>query len=128
MDELKESEELISPANSSTGGAGVFNEAPPVRVSKLRWLAFVVYFLHITFTNWLWFSYTSVPEVMVCFSGVGLCWVNALSWVFMAVYVVGILPVMWFEGRVNLKTIAIIGAAFNLVAAWLRVFGSKAGA
>ena len=128
MAESKESEELISaPNGTSKSSDELVEKAPRLVVSKMRWVAFVVYFLHITLTNWLWFSYTSIPEVMVCVFRVDLSWVNALSWIFMAVYVIGIFPMMWFEGRVNLKIIAIIGAVLNLVAAWLRVFGSKAG-
>ena len=128
MTEPERGEETISLAkDGSNENELLVEKTRTLRVSQMRWVAFAIYFLHITLTNWLWFSYTPIPDVMVCFYQVDLFWVNALSWTFMAVYVIGIIPVMWFEGRVNLKTVAIIGAVLNLAAAWLRVFGSKPG-
>ena len=106
-------------------GEELFAHSPyDVRVFKKRWIPLAIYFLHITFTNWLWFSYSSVPDVITCYYRVDIEWVNALSWAIMAVYVIGVVPAMWILQHVNLKLIAILSALLNALGAWIRFAGT----
>lgn len=107
-------------------GEDLFSHSPyEVRVFKKRWIALAVYFLHITFINWMWFSYSAIPDIITCYYRVNVVWVNALSWVIMAVYVVGVVPAMWILEHVNLKLIAIVGGLLNALGAWLRFAGTS---
>ena len=102
-------------ASSTTGG---------VRVYWQRWLVLGVYCSHVAVNNWLWFLYSPVPSVMTCYYDVDLFFVNALSWVFMLVYLLGVFPATYVLERFDLRFIAVTGGLLNAIGAWLRFAGS----
>ena len=103
------------PASSTSG---------EVRVYWQRWLVLGVYCSHVAVNNWLWFLYSPVPSVMTCYYDVDLFFVNALSWVFMLVYLLGVFPATYVLEKFDLRFIAITGGLLNALGAWLRFAGS----
>lgn len=95
-----------------------------IRVYWQRWLVLGVYCSHVAVNNWLWFLYSPVPSIMTCYYNVDLFFVNALSWVFMLVYLLGVFPATYLLEKFDLRFIAITGGLLNAMGAWLRFAGS----
>ena len=97
-----------------------------IRTYWWRWVVLCVFSLNLALTNVLWISFASIADVMVCYYGVNNFWVNALSMVFMAVYIVLVFPCAWLLDRYGLRLVVVLGSCFNALGAALRIIGSGA--
>ena len=94
-----------------------------VRTYPVRWFVLATFFSHMAMTNIIWATFSPIADLTMCYYGVGLFWVNSLSWIYMSSYVPGFLLASWFLNRYGLKMTAVVGACANAAGAWLRFAG-----
>ena len=111
----------VAPPNS--GEKAPLLAARMVRVYPVRWFVLATFFSHMAMTNIIWASFSPIADLTKCYYGVGLLWVNSLSWIYMSSYVPGFLLASWFLNRYGLKATAVVGACANAAGAWLRFAG-----
>ena len=90
----------------------------------VRWYVLLVYCLHLASNNLMWATTSPITDIVACYYGLSLWWINALSWTSMLVYVVFFLPVARFVDAFGLRATAIVGGCMNAVGCWLKYAGS----
>lgn len=93
------------------------------RTYPVRWFVLFVFSLQLTIGNVFWVSMSPINVVLACYYGVDLFWTNALTWVFMLMYVLFFIPAGLFLDRLGLRTAVIVSACVNTIGAWLRFAG-----
>ncbi|EDO49337.1 predicted protein, partial [Nematostella vectensis] len=91
---------------------------------KRRWIMLFVFCLLSLTNSGQWIMFAAISDVIVPFYHVSAFGVNCLSMVFMAVYILFIVPASWILDRYGLKVNAFIAAGFNVLGAWLKYCGS----
>ena len=74
--------------------------------------------------NVLWVSMSPIDVILGCYYDVNLFWTNALTWVFMLVYVLLFIPAAWFLNVMGIRVAVIVSGCFNVIGTWLRYAGS----
>lgn len=75
-------------------------------------------------TNTVWISIAPVADVMRCYYGVSLTWVNTTTAVYMITYVLFFLPCAWFLDRYGLRATMILASVTNALGTAVRVAGT----
>ena len=91
----------------------------------VRWYVLLVYCLHLASNNLMWATTSPITDIVACYYGLSLWWINALSWTSMLVYVVFFLPVARFVDTYGLRATAIVGGCMNAVGCWLGYAGTS---
>ena len=110
--------------------ADVSSESSPcvnanqVRVYRRRWLALAVFCLHLWVDNIYWVAFSPISIIASCYYGVGIFWINSLSWVFFVTLIIFFIPTMWFLKRFGLRVTAVIGGCALTAGGWLRFAGT----
>ena len=93
-------------------------------VFKRRWLILAIFCL-LSFSNaGQWISFAPISNIVHQYYQVSLFAVNCLSMIYMAVYIVFIIPASWILDTYGLKVSTVLGATFNALGAWLKFCGS----
>ena len=95
-----------------------------VRVYRRRWLALAVFCLHLGVDNLYWIAFSPISVIASCYYGVGIFWINSLSWVYFVTLVIFFIPTMWFLKRFGLRVTAVIGGCALTAGGWLRFAGT----
>lgn len=111
---------LTSPADNDENGSSAF----VAKAYHLRWFVLVVFALNVIVTNLLWATTNPIAEILACYYGVGLWWINALSWICMLTYVLLFIPGAQFLDVLGLRAAIIASACFNAAGSWFRFAGS----
>ena len=124
---LENSEEPVQdvklpPCVSSESSLSV--DAHHVRVYRRRWLALAVFCLHLGVDNIFWIAFSPISIIASCYYGVGIFWINSLSWVFFVTLLIFFVPTMWFLKRFGLRVAAVIGGCALTAGGWLRFAGT----
>ena len=91
----------------------------------VRWYVLLVYCLHLASNCLMWTTTNPITDIVACYYGLSLWWINALSWTSMLVYVVFFLPVARFVDTYGLRATAIVGGCMNAVGCWLGYAGTS---
>ena len=89
-----------------------------------RWFVLLVFFLHLISCMVAWTTASPIADIIACYYGVSLWWINALSWTYMLTYTLFFIPVAKFLDVYGLRTVAIAGGCLNAAGCWLRFAGS----
>jgi len=92
---------------------------------KRRWIMLGVFCLLSMTNSGQWLMFASISDIVQSFYGVSPFGVNCLSMVFMAVYIVFIVPASWILDRYGLKVNTLFAAGFNVLGAWLKFCGTS---
>ena len=96
----------------------------PTKLFKRRWLILAIFCL-LSFSNaGQWISFAPISNIVHQYYQVSLFAVNCLSMIYMAVYIVFIIPASWILDTYGLKVSTVLGATFNALGAWLKFCGS----
>ena len=95
-----------------------------IRAYPWRWVELTIFFLNLGMTNTVWITFAPVADVMRCYYGVSLTWVNTTSTSFMITYVLFFLPCAWFLDRYGLRATTILASVTNALGAAVRVAGT----
>ena len=90
----------------------------------VRWFVLLVFCLHLASNNTAWITASPIADIVACYYGVSLWWINALSWVSMFTYTIFFIPVAKFLDVYGLRATAIVGGCLNAAGCWLRFAGS----
>ena len=90
----------------------------------VRWYVLLVYCLHLASNGLMWTTTSLITDIVACYYGLSLWWINTLSWTCMLVYVVFFLPVARFVDAYGLRATAIVGGCLNAAGCWLRYAGT----
>lgn len=88
-----------------------------------RWFVLLVFCLHLTSNNTVWATASPISDIVACYYGVSLWWINALSWACMLTYVLFFIPTQRFVEGYGLRATAIVGGCLNAIGCWLRFAG-----
>ena len=97
---------------------------PVIQTYRWRWVVLFVFSLNPIMINIIWIPSAPIANVVSCFYDVSLSWVNALSEVYMLVYVLLLFPVIWILDKHGLRLSMTVGAGCNAAGAALRLAGS----
>ena len=89
-----------------------------------RWIVLATLWATMVYMNLAWVTFSPVADIVACYYGVSIVWINILSWITMAVYVVGFLPSSWFLNRFGLKVTGVLAGGLVGIAGWLRFAGA----
>lgn len=89
-----------------------------------RWFVLLVFCLLLGANNFGWICFSPVTDIITCYYGVSIWWMNGLSWIYMVTYTLFFIPVARFLESGGLRAIAIFGACFNAIGFWIRYAGS----
>ena len=95
-----------------------------LRAYPWRWVELAIFFLNLGMTNTVWISIAPVADVMRCYYGVSLTWVNTTTAVYMITYVLFFLPCAWFLDRYGLRATMILASVTNALGTAVRVAGT----
>ena len=90
----------------------------------VRWYVLLVYCLHLASNGLMWATTNPITDIVACYYGLSLWWINALSWTSMLVYVVFFLPIARFVDAYGLRATAIVGGCLNAAGCWLKYAGT----
>ena len=90
----------------------------------IRWFVLLVFSLQLAMGNVLWVSVSPIDVILACYYDVNLFWTNALTWVFMLVYVLLFIPAARFLDVMGIRVAVIVSGCFNAIGTWLRYAGS----
>ena len=90
----------------------------------IRWFVLLVFCLHLASNNAVWITPSPIADIVACYYGVSLWWINALSWTYMLTYTLLFIPVARFLDVYGLRVTAIVGGCLNAAGCWLRFAGS----
>ena len=99
------------------------NEVSP---DPRRWIVLATLWAIMVYINLAWVTFSPVADVVACYYGVNVNWINLLSWITMAVYIVGFFPSTWFLNTYGVKITGVLAGAMAGVAGWLRFAGTGA--
>ena len=111
-----------SSANPTAGEASPVHGA--MRTYWWRWYVLAVFVAAIAVNNGIWISFSSIADVMRCYYETTNFWVNSLSMVFMATYLVFLVPGALLLSRLGLRATFVISVCANAAGACLRWAGS----
>lgn len=94
-----------------------------IKVYCWRWVVLIVFVANLAVTNTIWITFAPIADVVRCYYHVSDFWVNSLSTVYMATYILFIIPSVWLLNRFGLRTTSVIAACFSAAGACLRVAG-----
>ena len=80
------------------------------------------------FSNAQWITFGAIADVMACYYETSNFWINSLSMIYMAMYIVFVIPSALILSRLGLRTTFIMAACANAAGACLRWAGSGQGA
>ncbi len=120
---------LLSPTKvhtdySTSVQASSPSQEPAVKTYWWRWVILATYSLVSISVNIVWISSAPIADTMICYYGVSVFWVNALSEVYMVTYIIGLFPVAWLLDKYGLLLSMMMGASLNAVGAALKVAGT----
>lgn len=123
---LKSANFAPTSASESSVAAG---EASPVQGAAMRtywwrWYVLAVFVAAIALNNGVWITFSSIADVMRCYYETTNFWVNSLSMVYMATYLVFLIPGALLLSRLGLRTTFVISVCANAAGACLRWAGS----
>ena len=98
--------------------------AEKLRTYWWRWLVLAEFVVLLGFNNAQWITFGSVADVMTCYYETSNFWINSLSMIYMATYIVFVIPSALMLSRLGLRTIFITAACANAAGACLRWAGS----
>ena len=117
-----------SPSYSSTDHEGKEIEEErknfTTKTYPVRWFVLLVFCLHLASNNTVWITASPIADIVACYYGVSLWWINTLSWISMFTYTLLFIPVARFVGVYGLRATAIVGGCTNAAGCWLRFAGS----
>lgn len=90
----------------------------------IRWFVLLVFSIQLAMGNVLWVSMSPIDVILACYYDVNLFWANALTWVFMLVYVLLFIPAAQFLNVMGIRVAVIVSGCFNVIGTWLRYAGS----
>ena len=112
------------PYTSTTSEVKLDEQHIVTRSYLVRWYVLLVYCLHMASNGLMWATTSPITDIVACYYGLSLWWINALSWISMLVYVVFFLPVARFVDAYGLRATAIVGGCLNAAGCWLRYAGT----
>lgn len=118
---VTESSPLINNTNLAND---VAQHVTTTRTYPVRWFVLLVFTLQLAMGNVLWVSKSPIDVILKCYYDVSLFWTNALTWVFMLVYVLLFIPAARFLSVFGIRTAVIISGCFNVFGTWLRYAGA----
>ena len=95
-----------------------------IKVYKWRWVVLAIFVAVMSVNNAVWIAFASIADVVQCYYNTSKFWVNSASMVYMATYILFIVPSAWLLGRVGLRTALVIAAGMNAAGSCLRVAGA----
>ncbi|CAI8019509.1 Uncharacterized MFS-type transporter C09D4.1, partial [Geodia barretti] len=95
-----------------------------IKVYKWRWVVLAIFVAVMGVNNAVWIAFASIADVVQCYYNMSKFWVNSASMVYMATYILFIVPSAWLLGRVGLRTALVIAAGTNAAGSCLRVAGA----
>ena len=94
-----------------------------IKVYWWRWVVLLVFVANLGINNGVWLTFGPIADVVKCYYNVSDFLVNSLSMVYMATYILLIVPSVWMMERLGLRGMSIIAACLNAIGACLRVAG-----
>lgn len=86
----------------------------------------VAIFIALSLSNaFQWIEYAIIETIIVEYYHTTTFWVNCTSVVFMASYIVGIIPATWMLNRFGLRNCLILGAVGNALGSWIKCFSVR---
>ena len=107
------------PSSTSTSEVKLDEQHIVTKSYLVRWFVLLVYCLHLASNNLMWATTSPITDIVACYYGLSLWWINALSWTSMLVYVVFFLPVARFVDAYGLRATAIVSGCLNAVGCWM---------
>ena len=95
----------------------VSNIAP----DRKRWIVLFILWATMVQMNISWVTFSPVADIAACYYGVNINWIDVLSGVTMAVFIIGFVPGTWYLNRFGLKVTAVSSSILLCIAGWLRV-------
>ncbi|KAL0489442.1 hypothetical protein AKO1_009183 [Acrasis kona] len=92
-------------------------------VYKRRWFVLIVFSLLSLSNGMIWITFSPIATFSEEYFNVDVFWINALSMVYMIVYIPGSPIGSYILDKFGMRTGVVIGAALNAVGAWVRVIG-----
>ncbi|KAL5476265.1 hypothetical protein EMCRGX_G026188 [Ephydatia muelleri] len=99
-------------------------DATVVKAYPRRWLVLSVFSLIFAVNNAQWITFGPVADEIKCYYGTTDFWINSLSIVYMAGYIVLVAFAVWALDRFGLRDVMIGSVMVLAVGSWLRVIGS----
>ena len=98
-------------------------DAAIVQTYRWRWVVLIIFVLSLGLNSSIWITFGPIEDVISCYYKVSKFWVNCLSIVYMAVYIVLLFPSTWILANLGLRTAMVVGGCVNAIGAGLRVAG-----
>ena len=114
---MTETDEEDTPLLESSKDAAI------VQTYRWRWVVLIIFVLSLGLNNSIWITFGPIEDVISCYYKVSKFWVNCLSMVYMAVYIVLLFPSTWILANLGLRTAMVVGGCVNAIGAGLRVAG-----
>ena len=95
-----------------------------IQTYRWRWVVLLIFSLNLAMTNIIWIPSAPIANVVICYYDISLFWVNALSEVYMLVYIPLLFPVVWMLDKYGLKLSLMIGACSDAAGAALKLAGT----
>ena len=100
---------------------------PEIRTYRWRWVVLILYSLSNAMVNIIWIPSAPIADVVSCYYGVTLFWVNALSQVYMLSYVVLLFFIVWMLDKYGLSVCLAIATCCDAAGAALKLAGTGEG-
>lgn len=95
-----------------------------VKAYPRRWVVLSVFSLTFAVNNAQWITFSPVADEIKCYYGTTDFWINSLSMVYMASYIVLVVFAVWALERFGLRNVMIGSTMILALGSWLRVIGS----
>ena len=96
------------------------NHGKTIKVYKIRYFLLLM-FISLSLSNaFQWIEYAIIESVITDYYQVSTFWINCTSVVYMASYIIGIMPATWLLEKYGLRTYLILGAFANALGSWIK--------
>ena len=119
-----EREPLVKPTGKETIQDTEKGADSEIRTYRWRWVVLILYSLSNAMVNIIWIPSAPIADVVSCYYGVTLFWVNALSQVYMLSYVVLLFLIVWMLDKYGLSVCLAIATCCDAAGAALKLAGT----
>ena len=104
--------------------AAASKDSEAIKTYWWRWTVLLVFALVMGVNNSMWIAFAPIANVVGCYYNVHNFWVNSLSMVYMATYLLFFIPCAWILNRLGLRTTTVIAGCLSAIGGCLRVAGT----
>lgn len=115
---------VVRPDQEALLGSTSGGTPATVKVYPRRWLVLAIFSLIFAVNNAQWITFGPVADEIKCYYRTTDFWINSLSMVYMAGYIVVVALAVWSLDRFGLRNVMIGSAMILALGSWLRVIGS----